>query len=109
MAPPMLSTTDNTTGDLIQGDENLLELSAYPNPMSPGDVLKLQVKGTSLSPDARIRVFSGNGMILIDDLVSNFNRGDIIEFSGSSSWASGMYFIQVQDARKSLSTNVLLR
>lgn len=109
MAPPMLSTTDNATGDLIQGDENLLELAAYPNPMNPGDILKLQVKGTSLSPDARVRVFSGNGMILIDDLVSNFNRGDIIEFSGSSSWASGMYFIQVQDARKSLSTNVLLR
>lgn len=109
MAPPMLSTTYNGDDEDVLADENLLELSAYPNPMSAGEILKLQVKGTSLSLDARVRVFSGNGMVLIDDLVSKYNRGDVIEFAGSSSWASGMYFIQVQDARKSLSTNVLFR
>lgn len=109
MAPPMLSATDDETGELIQGTDEQLELLAYPNPMSSGDILKLQVKGTSLSPDARLKVFSGNGMVLIDDLVSNFLQGNTIELMSSSNWARGMYFVQVQDARKSLSTNVLLK
>lgn len=113
LAPPFEETSrPDEKGSVAFGNssmKSLTTISAYPNPLVAGDDLSVKIEGEALTSAASISVFNTQGQQVYSGLASSLMSGSRLTLSTDNSWSKGMYFVQIQDDRKSLSTTLLLK
>ena len=112
LAPPLEETSRPENDENIEftnaSVKTFSSISAYPNPLISGDDLSIQIDGETLSDKAAVSVFNSQGQEVYNGQVSQLINGSTIRLNTDNNWAKGMYFIQITDDRKSLSTTLLI-
>ena len=89
--------------------KSFTSITAYPNPLISGNDLSVKVEGNDLTSNATIAVFNAQGQEVFNGNVSQYISGSSIRLNTDNTWSKGIYFIQVKDERKSMSTTLLLK
>ena len=113
LAPPLEETSrpdnDENAEFTTASAKTFSSISAYPNPLISGDDLSIQIDGETLSDKAAVSVFNSQGQQVFKGQVSQLINGSTIRLNTDNNWAKGMYFIQITDDRKALSTTLLIK
>ncbi|MGB1032433.1 MAG: T9SS type A sorting domain-containing protein, partial [Flavobacteriales bacterium] len=112
LAPPFEETSrpnfDENVEFVNASAKTFSRISAYPNPLISGDDLFVKIDGETLSDKATVSVFNSQGQEVFNGQVSQLINGSTIRLNTDNNWAKGMYFLQITDDRKSLSTTLLI-